>query len=281
MKISTLSATVAAVSLSTGVSAGLVPINNGDNFGTTSFDFQLLGTNPTIEGAGYVGRGDPRAAADLGFGTFELEDGPEFFTRGATLFDLPSNYSLVDSVRFEVEFPEDGEQEEIGFYTDQVWLNSTTGTLAFATRVTLLPEFDDDEGVFEYEGEFNEVRRDYGGFTTEAAYFAATGIDRVFDAVSKSGDTVTFVNDMSGEEGSPDAPNAYSVWHVVQTNATTYTTATGAVILFSEEDPSEGRFEDFLWGTENATFIPTPVPAALPLLASAVGGLGFAACRRR
>lgn len=270
MTRSALAAGLTLALTSSGASAALQTIGDGDALDPTSINLQL---SPF---AGYILGGDAAADADPANGVC----GENFCTRTTTAFALPGNYAVEAGMEYDILFPEDGELEEIGVLTDQVWRNTGTNTLAFATRVTLFPELEDDPtdpdfDTFQYEGEFNEVRRDYGAFATEVGFVRATSVDRVPDSVSKSGGLVTFVNDMSGEEDNP-----YSVWHVVQTDATTFGTALGALTIFSEKDEDEGRFVDFEFGIDQQSFIPTPVPAALPLLATALGGMGFATRRR-
>lgn len=289
MKIQSLAAAVALAAVSTSASA-FVTINDGDSFGPAGLQQAASGLGPN---QGFVLGGDAAigaplpALADPAVAIFGESPEEQFFTRSTTGFNIPTGFTVIDEVQHEILFPEDGELEEIGIVTDQVWRNTGNNTLVFATRVTLLPELDEDEfledgltpnpafNTFEYEGEFNEIRRDYGSFSTAAGFFVQSTIDRTLDEVSKSGGVVTFVNDMSGEEDNP-----YSVWHLVQTDATNYALQEGALILFSEEDPSEGRDQDFFFGLEESSFVPVPVPAALPLLASALGALGFVSRRR-
>jgi len=273
MKRSALFSAIALAAV-TGNASAFVTINDGDSFvaGALSGD-QLLGSGlgPDV---GYVIGGD----ADTGVpANGQFGEAPEVynFTRTTTGFTMPAGYTMIDENEYEIEFPEDGELEEIGILTDQVWRNDGDSTLVFATRITLLPEFDDVDGVFEYEGEFNDIVRDYGSFTTAIGFFAASAIDRSYDAVEKSGGTVTFINDISGEEDNP-----YSVWHLVATNATSYTQSLGALTLVSEADADEGRPTEYIFGGDQLSFTPVPVPAALPLLVSALGGLGFVARRR-
>jgi hypothetical protein len=275
-----LAIAVSIATLGTGAHA-FETIENGETLGTTGLQQAPGGIGPD---QGYVVGGDtPRDAplpelTDPGeVATFGEEGEEQFFTRATTGFSLPVGFEVIDEVQHEILFPEDGDLEEIGIVTDQVWRNTGDDTLVFATRVTLLPEFDDDDGVFEYEGEFNEIRRDYGEFSTAVGFFVQSTIDRTLDEVSKDDNVITFVNDMSGEEDNP-----YSVWHLVATDALAYTLTEGALILFSEEDPSEGRFEDFFFGEDRFSFAPAPIPgpAALLLFSSALGGLGFVSRRR-
>lgn len=275
MKATALTAAVSLAALGSAAHA-FEDIANGESLGPAGLQQAPGGLGPD---QGYVLGGDsPRETplpelTDPGeIATFGEPGEEEFFTRAATGFEIPTGFQVVDEVTHEILFPEDGDLEEIGIVTDQVWRNLDDDTLVFATRVTLLPELDDVENLFEYEGEFNEIRRDYGDFSTAVGYFVQSTIDRTLDLVSKEDGVVTFVNDMSGEEDNP-----YSVWHLVATNALNYSLVEGALILFSEEDPDEGRFEDFFFGEDRFSFAPAPipVPAAFPLLLGALGGLGF------
>jgi hypothetical protein len=285
-----LTAAIALASLGTAAHA-FETIENGDTLGQVGQQTPGgLGPNQ-----GYVIGGDARINAPLpeltgpgAVATFGEAGEEEFFTRATTGFEIPTGFEIIDEVTHEILFPEDGELEEIGIVTDQVWRNLVDNTLVFATRVTLLPELDDDmfdeDGdpnpdfdTFQYEGEFNEVIRDYGSFDTSVGYFVQSTIDRTFDEVSKDNNVVTFVNDMSGEEDNP-----YSVWHLVATDAVNYALVEGALLLFSEKDLDEGRPEDFFFGGDRFSFAPAPipVPAALLLFTSALGGLGFASRSR-
>lgn len=265
--MNTKSLILSAVALfaSSSANAAFQTLNNGDDISSSALDFQILASGLGPD-QGYALDGDAVASS--------------YFPRFAIGFLMPADYTVLDTNTYQILFPEDGEEEEIGILTDQVWRNNLDNTLVFATRVTLLPEIEDEEPgelEFEYEGEFNEISRDYGSYATSAGWFAQSTIDRTFDSVEKEDGVVTFVNDMSGEEDNP-----YSVWHLVATDATDYVEVMGALTMLSEEDEDEGRPEDYIFGADRLAFAPAPVPvpAALPLLASALFGLGFTARKR-
>lgn len=229
-------------------------------------------------------------------------------TRNAFAYDIPSNFTVLATREFALMLPDEDdpmEIEEVGTVFDQVWRDTNDNKLVFATRVEIEGEFELDmeefleDGttpnptfnmdVWEYEeGEINDVRRaGFTGWSSDVAWLRATDFDIEMESAARTGesllgksaadmvipdaDIVTMFSDVSGEESNP-----WSAWFLVKTDAPSYAVIDDAVRLFQAGEEGQDPFE-----ASAAGFAPVPVPAALPLLLSALGGLTYLGRRRK
>lgn len=214
-------------------------------------------------------------------------------TRNGFAYDIPSNFTVLATREFALMLPDEDDPtmiEEVGTVFDQVWRDTNDNMLVFATRVEIEGEFE-DEGmgdVWEYEeGEINDVRRaGFTGWSTDVAWVRGTDFDIEMESAARTGesllgktaadmvipdaDIVTMFSDVSGEESNP-----WSAWFLVKTDAPGYAVIADAVRLFQAGEEGQDPFEATASG-----FAPVPIPAALPLLMSALCGLTFFSRRR-
>ncbi|MGR8950381.1 MAG: hypothetical protein ACU84Q_20240 [Gammaproteobacteria bacterium] len=154
-------------------------------------------------------------------------------TRNGFAYDLPSNFTVLDTREFALMLPDEDdptEIEEVGTVFDQVWRDTNDNSLVFATRVEIEGEFELDEEmgsstfgqeIWEYEeGEINDVRRaGFTGWSSAVAWLRGTDFDIEMESAARTGesllgksaadmvipyaDIVTMFSDVSGEESNP------------------------------------------------------------------------------
>lgn len=221
--------------------------------------------------------GSPNPAVD----PFFIEPGAT--TDGGLTFALPEYLTLLDLRSTEFELPDEdtGEPEEVGVFHDAVFRDTRDNMLVFGSRV----EMDLDE-----EGEINDIfRSGFTGWGALIGWLPVTADDlRLISAgrTRNSGlltddpdlpdpDVIDLHSDLNVEEGNP-----VSGWFLIKTNAPGYTLMEEAIGLFQGGEEDQDPFLEDLDGFAPSAS-PVPVPAALPLLASALGWLGVHARRQR
>jgi hypothetical protein len=215
----------------------------------------------------------------------------------ATVFTLPLYLELLAERESKIVLEDEdnpGTLKEVGELEDAVWRDTRDGELVFGVRL----EIDEESpGVFA-AAELNDLfRGNFAGRTTFVGYQPVTGNDlRLISAkrAAESGvdfdlndpietakadeveelleveldglDVVGLQSDINGNEGNP-----FSAWFLIKTNAPGFALADDAIFLLQA---GEEAFEEPLL-VEFDGFTPVPIPAALSLLASALGFLGL------
>ncbi|MGE0386458.1 MAG: hypothetical protein AB7Q97_17150 [Gammaproteobacteria bacterium] len=227
---------------------------------------------PTTEPVRIFGSNNP--AVD----PFFLEPGelnPVDFT-----FELPAYLSLLAVRETAFELPsedEPGTFEEVGVFQDAVFRDTSDGRLVFGSRIVM----DLDE-----EGEINDIfRSGFTGFSAAAAWVPATANDlNLFSAgrTANSGlttdDPDAFDPDIValGTDVNVAELKASTAWYLIKTNAPDYAVRDDAIGLFQAGEEDQEPYLEQIDG-----FAPVPLPAALPMLLSALGALGLGSMVRR
>ncbi|MGD9601558.1 MAG: PEP-CTERM sorting domain-containing protein [Gammaproteobacteria bacterium] len=222
------------------------------------------------------------------FGSNNPEADPLFIapgesTDGGLTFALPDYLSLITLRSTAFELPDEDEPtelEEVGVFHDAIFRDSRDNMLVFGSRI----EMDLDE-----EGEINDIfRSGFTGWGTLVGWLPVTANDLRLISTGRtrnSGlttddpdlpdlDVVDLHSDLNVEEGNP-----VSGWFLIKTNAPGFELDDDAVGLFQGGEEGQPPFLGTLAGfVPSAT--PVPVPAALPLLGSALGLAGMIARRR-
>jgi hypothetical protein len=201
-------------------------------------------------------------------------------------FDLPTNFSLIDSRRTVFSLPITETDlatglpvtaiEEVGAFYDAVFRDLNDNRLVFGSRIVMDPT---------EEGEINDIFR-FGAWTgnEQVGWTFVTSDDlRLFSAARTlnsniNDDTLdTFyagviglATDVNVEEGHP-----VTGWFFIKTDAPDFVLLDNAIGLFQAGEEGQPPFQAQLTG-----FAPVPVPAAVWLLGSALVGMAGVARRR-
>ncbi|MEM7543024.1 MAG: hypothetical protein AAF384_15775 [Pseudomonadota bacterium] len=217
------------------------------------------------------------------FGSNNLGLDPFILAPGTSLpgglFELPSNLVQLALRETEFELVEDGVPEEVGTFQDAVFRDTNDNSLVFGSRIVMDPQED---------GEINDIyRRGWApGYSALAAWVPVDGNTdlRLFSAGRTTGshladddpdlfdiDTVALGTDVNVEELKPT-----TAWYLVKTNAPTWALGVDGVGVFQAGE--EGQLPQLV---NFDGYIPTPIPAGLPLFLSALGFLGYRARARQ